>query len=178
MIESAESLAFVTHILCCSWAMCFSAAASSENDQGSMNLASNTAPVRLDHAVEGRRHPSQHRVLDLALDVDDGLAGVALEPAPVEVLGRRPELDDEVVGEVLRFDLAALLAPEPDQCALVIAHDDPGVRAADESAAIRPSKKILFVSSHLQFPSMEVRIDLSYRLLPRRSPSSVIQKGS
>ena len=25
--------------------MCFSAAASSENDQGSMNLASNTAPV-------------------------------------------------------------------------------------------------------------------------------------
>ena len=30
-------------MLCCSWAMCFSAAASSENDQGSMNLASNTA---------------------------------------------------------------------------------------------------------------------------------------
>ena len=32
-------------MLCCSCAMCFSAAASSENDQGSMNLASNTAPV-------------------------------------------------------------------------------------------------------------------------------------
>ena len=32
-------------MLCCSWAMCFSAAASSENDHGSMNLASNTAPV-------------------------------------------------------------------------------------------------------------------------------------
>jgi hypothetical protein len=35
----------VTHMLCWSWAMCFSAAASSENDHGSMNLASNTAPV-------------------------------------------------------------------------------------------------------------------------------------
>ena len=28
-----------THILCCSWGMYFSAAASSENDQGNMNLA-------------------------------------------------------------------------------------------------------------------------------------------
>src|SRR5204863_1405490 len=45
MIESTASLALVTHILCCSCAMCFSAAASSEKDQGSMNLASNTAPV-------------------------------------------------------------------------------------------------------------------------------------
>ena len=34
-----------THMLCCSWAIYFSAAASSENDQGSMNLASKTAPV-------------------------------------------------------------------------------------------------------------------------------------
>ena len=45
MMESTAALALVTHILCWSWAMCFSAAASSENDQGSMNLASNTAPV-------------------------------------------------------------------------------------------------------------------------------------
>ena len=34
-----------TIMLCCSCAMCFSAAACSENDHGSMNLASNTAPV-------------------------------------------------------------------------------------------------------------------------------------
>jgi hypothetical protein len=33
---------WLTHILCCSCGMYFSAAASSENDQGSMNLASNT----------------------------------------------------------------------------------------------------------------------------------------
>src|ERR1700757_3558840 len=45
MIESTEVLKWVTHILCWTWAMCFSAAASSENDQGSMNLASNTASV-------------------------------------------------------------------------------------------------------------------------------------
>ena len=32
-------------MLCCSWAICFSAAASSENDHGSMNFASNTAPL-------------------------------------------------------------------------------------------------------------------------------------
>jgi hypothetical protein len=45
MIESTTSLALVTHMLCWSWAMCFSAAASSENDHGSMNFASNTALV-------------------------------------------------------------------------------------------------------------------------------------
>ena len=45
MIESDAIFELVTHMLCCSWAMCFSAAPSSENDQGSMNLASNTAPV-------------------------------------------------------------------------------------------------------------------------------------
>src|SRR5262245_52328078 len=45
MIESTEVLKLVTHMLCWTWAMYFSAAASSENDQGSMNLASKTAPV-------------------------------------------------------------------------------------------------------------------------------------
>src|SRR4029077_20135721 len=45
MIESTEVLRWVTHILCWTWAMYFSAAASSENDQGSINLASKTASV-------------------------------------------------------------------------------------------------------------------------------------
>ena len=53
-------------------------------------------------------------------------------PAPVQVLGREAELDDEVAGEVLRLDLAPLLPPEPEEGGLIIAHDDPGVRAADE----------------------------------------------
>ena len=45
MIDSTASRECVTHILCCSCPMYFSAAASSENDQGSMNLASNMAPL-------------------------------------------------------------------------------------------------------------------------------------
>ena len=45
MIESTEVLKWVTHMLCWTWAMYFLAAASSENDQGSMNLASNTASI-------------------------------------------------------------------------------------------------------------------------------------
>jgi carbamoyltransferase len=40
MIESAAIRALVTHMLCWSWGMYFSAAPSSENDHGSMNLAS------------------------------------------------------------------------------------------------------------------------------------------
>src|SRR6266511_1184040 len=45
MIDSTEVLKWVAHMLCWTWAMYFSAAASSENDQGNMNLASNTASV-------------------------------------------------------------------------------------------------------------------------------------
>ena len=100
-----------------------------------MNLASNTAPVAFDHAVQGRRHPPLHRMENLPLDLGDGLAGIAFVPAPVEVLGDRAELDDQVAGQVFRLDLAALLPPQPEQGGFVVAHDDPGVRAADESAA-------------------------------------------
>jgi len=45
MIESTDSLDWVTHMLCWSWAIYFSTAASSEKDQGSMNLDSKTAPA-------------------------------------------------------------------------------------------------------------------------------------
>src|SRR5215813_10393389 len=45
IIESTDVLRWVTHMLCWSWAIYFSAAASSENDHGSMNLDSKTAPV-------------------------------------------------------------------------------------------------------------------------------------
>ena len=75
---------------------------------------------------------------DAALDIGEDLAGIALIPGPIEGLGREPELDDEVAGEVLGLDLAALLAPEAEQGGLVIPHDDPGVRAADEIATIGP----------------------------------------
>ena len=55
-------------------------------------------------------------MLDPALDVYDDLVGIAFEPTPIELFRDRPELDDEVVREVLGFDLAALLTPEPDEC--------------------------------------------------------------
>ena len=50
---------------------------------------------------------------DMRLHVRDDLPGIGLVPAPVQLLGNGPELDDEVAGEVLRLDFAAFLAPKP-----------------------------------------------------------------
>src|SRR5262245_4266117 len=62
MMESTELLRWVTHMLCWTCAMYFSAAAFSENDQGSINLASNTAcmPSTIPSRVAGckARHSS------------------------------------------------------------------------------------------------------------------------
>jgi hypothetical protein len=55
---------------------------------------------------------------------------------PVEGLGHQPELDDEVSGQVLRFDLAPLFLPQAEQGGFVVAHDDAGVRSAYERAAV------------------------------------------
>ena len=74
---------------------------------------------------------------DPLLDVGDDLPGIGLVPAPVKLLGGEAELHDEVAGQVLRLDFAALLPPQPQQGGFIIAHDDPGVGAADERAAIR-----------------------------------------
>ena len=63
----------------------------------------------------------------MLLDVGDDLTGIGLVPASIEVLGHHPELDDEIAGQVLRLDLAALLLPKPEQRILIVAHDDPGV---------------------------------------------------
>ena len=71
-------------------------------------------------------------MLQPPLHVLDGKAGVALIPAPVEVLGDRPKLHDQIIGEIFRLDLAALLPPQPNQHRLITAHDDAGIRAANE----------------------------------------------
>jgi hypothetical protein len=76
-------------------------------------------------------------MLDAALDVPDAPAGVALVPAAIELLGGSPKLHDEVGGQVLRLGLAPLLPPEADQGRFVPAHDDPGVRAANEGAPLQ-----------------------------------------
>jgi hypothetical protein len=71
------------------------------------------------------------------LDSGDSLAAVALVPAPVELLGDAAELDDQVAGQVLRLGFAALFPPKPEQGGFVVAHDGPGVGAADERAAVK-----------------------------------------
>ena len=136
MIDSTADRRWVTHMLCWSWAMYFSAAASSENDQGSMNLASNTAsvpstiPSRV-AAIQGMAECLTRRWTSVTRRPE-----LRSYQERLSVLGRRPELHDEVAGQVLRLGLAPLLAPEADQGRFVAAHDDPGVRAADEGAAV------------------------------------------
>ena len=76
-------------------------------------------------------------MLDLALDVCDAPAGVALVPGAIELLGGGAELYEQVAGQVLRLRLATLLTPKLDQGCFVVAHNDPGVRAADEHSAVR-----------------------------------------
>ena len=58
------------------------------------------------------------------------------------------ELRDEVAGEILGLDLAPFFAPQPYQGSFIAAHDDPGVRAADE----KPSS-LGRCSPHVRFHS-------------------------
>src|SRR3982074_2825624 len=102
--------------------MYFSAAASSENDHGSMNLASNTASAP--STMPANAAPIQG--MAAGLHILDAPAGIALVPGAVEVLGGRPELHDEMAGEILPLGFAALLAPQANERRLVASHDDPG----------------------------------------------------
>lgn len=85
MIDSTADLEWITHILCCSWAMCFSAAASSEKDHGSMNLASNTDPVPSTTPSSVAAIQRSTRMLDVFLMVGNCQASVELVPVPVQV---------------------------------------------------------------------------------------------
>jgi hypothetical protein len=68
-----------------------------------------------------------HGAADPALDLFDDVVAIASVPAPIERLGGEAELHDEIAGEVLRLGLAPFFAPEADEGALIIAHDDPGI---------------------------------------------------
>ena len=70
------------------------------------------------------------------LNAFDRLPSIALVPMPIEGFSCYAEQDDEVAGEVLWLGLAPLLAPEMDKGGFIVAHDYPGVRAADEGAAV------------------------------------------
>jgi hypothetical protein len=66
-------------------------------------------------------------VEDPPLDIFDGISGVSLVPAPVEVFRNRAQLDYQDTGQVFGFDIPSFLAPEADQGDLIIAHDHTGV---------------------------------------------------
>jgi hypothetical protein len=67
---------------------------------------------------------------DPLLDIGDNPPSIGLVPAPVKLLGGEAELHNQVAGQVLRLNLAALFSPQPQEGGLVIAHDDPCVGAA------------------------------------------------
>ena len=68
----------------------------------------------------------------MLLHIRDDLTGIGLVPAPIQLLGNGPKLDDEVAGEILWLGLTALFTPLPQQGAFVVAHNDPGVRSTNE----------------------------------------------
>ena len=72
----------------------------------------------------------------------------------VESFGRHAKLDDEVSGQVLRLGLASFLAPEADQGGLIVAHDDPGIRAADERTALDKFAKLNCIREHFAYPAI------------------------
>jgi len=73
----------------------------------------------------------------LPLDVCDDLPGMGLVLASIQLLGGQAKLDDEIAGQVLRFDFPSFFSPTAKEGSLVAPHDDPGVRAANEVATIR-----------------------------------------
>jgi hypothetical protein len=63
------------------------------------------------------------------LNVGDHLPGRGLVPAPVQLLGGDPELDNKIPRQILRLNFSSFFPPQPDQRLFVTPHNDPGVRA-------------------------------------------------
>ena len=122
-------------MLCCNCAMCFAAAASSEKVQGSMNLASNTAPV-------ASTMPSRVAAIQ-RLTGWKTRRWTSVTTWPVLRSYQRrfsssvawPSWTIRLPERSSGSTSPALLPPQPEQGGFVVAHDDPGVRAADEGAA-------------------------------------------
>src|SRR5262249_49188384 len=124
---------------------------------------------------KGGRHPRNGRMPDAPLHVADLPAGVALVPGAIELLCSPPELHDEIVGEVLRLRLTPFLAPKLNKGGLVAAHNDPGVRAADESAALGRSTKYQFHWRHLVLLNIRrLRLANSLRRLIINHPLKIV----
>ena len=100
---------------------------------GQHELGFENRPSGFDYSVEGCGQIADNWMLNPPLDPAKGVTGVAFEPVAVEGFGHDPELDDEIAGQVLWLDLAALLAPKAEKGTFIIARNDPSVRAADEA---------------------------------------------
>jgi hypothetical protein len=72
----------------------------------------------------------------MALDVRDPVARVQLIPAAVEVFGDEAQLDDQLSRQVLCGRLTPFLAPQAMEGFFVLAHDHPGIRAADKICTV------------------------------------------
>src|SRR5262249_4448247 len=105
---------------------------------------------RIIDAIERRRHPADHRVPNPALDVLDNLSSCALVRAPIEALGREPELHEQVTRIIRRLCLTPLLLPKPEEGGLVAPHDNPCVRATEERAALDRLASFHCIWLHLQ----------------------------
>jgi hypothetical protein len=77
-----------------------------------------------DNAVEGCCHPSNAGMPHEPLHVANGFAGIALVPGAIKFFGCLSELHEQILRQIYGCDLAALLAPEPEQIRLIAAHDD------------------------------------------------------
>ena len=116
--------------------MYFSTAASSENDHGSMNLASKTAPVA---STRPSTVAASHRTVGCwTLRWTSVMVWPVLRSYQRRLRSSvaRPSWTMRLPDEVLRLDLAAFLPPQPHQRRFIIAHDDPGVGAADEVTTV------------------------------------------
>jgi hypothetical protein len=82
----------------------------------------------------------------------NGATGIALVPLPIKVLGDTSELHQQNVGKILRLDFAALFPAQADQGRFIVAHDNAGVRAADEGAALG-----IFLYPQMRFHSIAHR---------------------
>src|SRR5262245_21059158 len=144
MTESTEVRKWVTPMLCWTCAMYFSAAASSENDQGSINLASNTASVPSTMpskvaAIHGiaeclTRRCTSRTCRPVLRSYQERLSSSVVLPSCTM------RLPDRSSGSA---------SPRPDQGGFIVAHDDPGVRAAEEVAAFQPSRTDAFRHDNL-----------------------------
>jgi hypothetical protein len=93
---------------------------------------------------------------DVPLYVCKDLSRIGLVPAPVKVLGHNAKLNYEIAGQVFRLNLSTLPVPQTEEGGFIIAHDDPGIRAADEVAAVLPPDASQFSSFHGTLSSNDI----------------------